>query len=318
MRPINVVILAYPQLCTFEFGIAAELFSLSRPEEPQWYSTKVVAEAPGPMAATSGISVVAPHGLECIDALCAGDLIVVPGWTTETNALSVELRNKLVTANARGVRLASICSGVFVLAEAGLLNGGEATTHWRYAEILNDRFPEVSVLANVLFVEYESILTSAGSAAGLDLGLHIIAQDFGEAAARRTAKRLVLPRRREGGQSQFAQSAGASPAGSLAGLFECIESELGADWTLQTMAQACGTSERTLARRFRDETDMTPLEWLRHARIRRSCELLESTGDPIGMIAHQSGFGSEEAMRLHFRRIVGIAPTRYRNNFKAQ
>ena len=315
MRSINVVILAYPDLCTFEFGLAVELFALPRPEEKRWYSTVIAAEQVGKVQATGGVCVAVSHDLDALEALGAGDLVVIPGWTAQPRRVSNVLCQTLRDAHRRGVRLASICSGAFLLAECGLLDGKSATTHWRYEAALAGRFPSVCVKSNALYTEADAICTSAGSAAGLDLGLHIISQDFGMAAANRVAKRLVVPRHRDGGQRQFIDVEKRQASSELAELMDAVESDLSADWTVAKLAREAKMSERTLARRFREEADCTPQQWVRGARVAAARRLLETSKTSIAGIAELSGFGSEEALRLHFGRTLGVPPTRYRTAF---
>ncbi|MEM8538633.1 MAG: DJ-1/PfpI family protein, partial [Pseudomonadota bacterium] len=195
-----VCAIAYDGLCTFEFGIAVELFALERPEFENWYRYLTVKADPGPVRATGGITI---DALDDLTVLEEASLIIVPGWRGATTPVPENLRTALQKAHANGARIASICSGVFVLAAAGLLDGKRATTHWRCTETLAQMYPQISVDPDVLFVETDGIYTSAGSAAGLDLGIHIIRQDFGAQAAASVARRLVLPAQRDGGQRQF-------------------------------------------------------------------------------------------------------------------
>ncbi len=318
MSSLNVVILAYPGLCTFEFGIAVELFALDRPEEPRWYCTQIAAELPGCLHVSPGLSVTVDQGLEAVDRLREGDLVMVPGWTADDRRMSARLLTALTSAHERGVRMASICSGAFAMAEAGLLAGRRATTHWRYSEVFKQRFPDTELVRNILYTEDDGVFTSAGSSAGLDLGLHIIASDFGYAAANRVAKRLVLPRHRAGDQRQYAMRAPMASASALSPLVKLIEDALDTDWTVSKMATAAGMSERTLARRFADEFDCTPMAWLRRTRVMKACELLEDTSETILQIGALSGFSSEQVFRLHFKKELGLPPSHYRANFAAK
>lgn len=307
-----VCALIYDGLCTFEFGITTELFALPRPEFDPWYRFATVAAEPGALRAMGGISVTAQAGLSLLQV---ADLILVPGWRGPDAPVPAPLIAALRAAATRGARIASICSGVFVLAAAGLLEGRRATTHWRYAEILAQRYPGIRVDPDVLFVAEGPVMSSAGSAAGLDLGLHLIRQDYGARIAASVARRLVLPAQRDGGQRQFVPrpTPRPRPGPGLARLQDQIRAALDEDWPIARMARAGATSSRTLARRFHDETGMTPLTWLRQERITRAAELLEDSTLPLADIAASCGFGSPETLRRDFRRLMGVAPQPYRD-----
>ncbi len=317
-KPFNSAILdplvcaiAYDGLCTFEFGIAAELFALPRPEFDQWYRFMTIKAEPGPIRATGGITVEAE---ESLDALQHASLIIVPGWRGVDIPVPEPLCIALRTAYAHGARIASICSGVFVLAAAGLLDGQRATTHWRYTDKLAANYPDVTVDPDVLFVEGDRVYTSAGSAAGLDLGLHIIRQDYGAQIAATVARRLVLPAQRDGGQRQFVPRPEPKmrPGTGLADLQDQIRGALDEEWPVARMAQAAATSGRTLARRFHDEAGVTPLTWLKAERVSRAAELLENGSVPLSDVWEACGFGSAETFRREFRKVMGVPPIRYR------
>src|SRR5437660_7574360 len=198
----RVIALVYDGLCTFEFAIVVEIFGLPRPELPvDWYRFSVCSLEGAPVRATGGVRVTATSGLR---ALRGGETIVIPGWRDPDEIPPTALLNALRRAHDRGARLMSICSGVFVLAAAGLLDGKRATTHWMYADRLRPRYPDIRLEPDVLYVDEGSILTSAGSAAGIDLCLHVVRRDFGAEAANHVARRLVVPPHRDGGQAQFA------------------------------------------------------------------------------------------------------------------
>lgn len=308
-----VCVLAYDGLCTFEFGIAAELFALPRPEFENWYRYATVAIDTGHMRAAGGLTVMADGGLDLLED---ADLIIVPGWRGMDAPVPQTVVAALQRAHERGARIASICSGVFVLAAAGLLEGRRATTHWRYTDALASRFPNVEVLPDVLYVDQGGVLTSAGSAAGLDMGLHIIRSDYGVEYANSVARRLVLPAQRDGGQRQFLTSPVSKiRGGRIAPLLDHIRETLQDLWPVTRMATEAGLSERTLARRFKEATGQTPLGWLTATRVARAAELLETSDAPLAEIAEMCGFGSIESFRSEFRRQHGIAPSRYRLAF---
>ena len=309
-----VVLLAYDGLCTFEFGIGVEVFGLPRPAFERWYRFAVVAAEPGPLRAMGGITITADGGL---DLLADASLVLVPGWRGVDAPVPSELVDALRAAHARGTRIASICSGVFVLAAAGLLDGRRATTHWAYADMLAERYPTVTVQPDVLYVDDGAVLTSAGSAAGLDLCLHIVRREFGTAYANEVARRLVMPAQRDGGQRQFiATPVPHERGGRIGPLLDRIRDRIDEPWSVGRMARAAGLSQRTLARRFRGATGETPLGWLTAARVARAAELLETTGIPLNDVATACGFGSPETFRREFRRLRGVPPSRHRMAFR--
>lgn len=310
-----VVALAYDRLCTFEFGCVTELFALERPElGVDWYRFAVCASEPGPLRAAGGITVVAPYALRRLDR---ADTIVVPGWRDPDEAPPEALLKKIRQAYQRGARLCSICSGVFVLAAAGVLDGKTVTTHWRYAEKLQQRYPRVRVEPDALYVDEGQIITSAGSAAGLDMLLHLVRRDYGGAVANRVAQRLVVAPHREGGQAQFVpRPMPPDDSGRLARLMDWMRQHAALPHTLHALAERAAMSPRTLQRQFHEATGMAPYEWLVRERVAAAREMLEAqTPLPIGRIAELAGFGSEESMRRHFRRIVLTSPAAYRDKF---
>lgn len=310
----KVAILAYDGLCTFEFGIAVELFCLPRPELEDWYHCEVIAADPGPLRALGGITVQTDGGIERLDQ---ADLILLPGWRGADHPVPPALIEALRRAHHRGARLASICSGVFILAQAGLLEGRQATTHWRYTDLLAQRFPSIRVSPEVLFVEDGALLTSAGSAAGLDMGLHIIRNDYGAEVANIVARRLCLPARRDGGQAQFVPMPEPQlRGGGVAPLLDQIRGALNEDWPLARMAQLGGMSERTLARRMQGATGLSPKAWLTSARVARACDLLERSDLTLPDVAEACGFGSPETFRREFRRVKALSPSSFRARFR--
>lgn len=311
-RPL-VCVLAYDGLCTFEFGIGVELFGLDRPEFDHWYDFCVVAAEPGPLRATGGISVDAEQNL---GRLRDASLVLVPGWRGADAPVPDDLIAALRGAHASGARIASICSGVFVLAAAGLLEGRRATTHWRYLDKLAERYPGVRIEADALYVDEGDILTSAGSAAGLDLCLHIVRRDFGAGHANTVARRLVLPPHRDGGQRQFVSAPVVrARGGTIAPLLDAMRERLDEAWPLERMARQAGISRRTLTRRFHETAGEPPLTCLARMRVERAAELLETSDASLSDIAASCGFGSLESFRREFRKLRGTTPSRHRNSF---
>jgi AraC family transcriptional activator FtrA len=314
MKNHLVAVLAYDNLCTFEFGCAVEMFSLARPElGVDWYRFAVGAEQRGTLRAAGGISVQVAHGLAL---LSRADTIIIPGWQGADIAPSLALVRRLVAAHARGARIATICSGVFVLAATGLLDGKGATTHWRYAERLAQRFPAIDVRPNALYVDEGSLLTSAGSAAGLDMMLHLVRRDHGARIANKVAQRLVIPPHRLGDQAQFvARPVPQDEAARLARLMDWVRAHPTAHWTLEALAERAAMSVRTLQRQFQQSLGMSPVDWLVRERVELARQLLETTARPMAQVSASAGFGSEESLRRHFRIATGVSPLAYRRQF---
>jgi AraC family transcriptional activator FtrA len=312
--PGLVGILAYDGLCTFEFAIAVEIFGLARPEfDFPWYRHCIVGLDPGPMRAMGGVQVLVDAGLE---RLCEARTIVIPGWRDRAEAPPEALLDALRAAYARGARLISICSGVFVLAATGLLDGLRATTHWRYSDELAERFPAIEVDPQVLYVDAGQLISSAGSAAGIDACLHLVARDFGSHVANRVAQRLVMAPQRAGGQAQFIPAPVArSSRNDLSYLLEWAREHLAQPLTVSALARKALMSERTFLRRFSAATGMPPKSWLLHERIARARELLERSAVGSEQLAADCGFASAESFRAAFRQIVGLPPSAYRERF---
>ncbi|WP_166365593.1 transcriptional regulator FtrA [Pseudomonas akapageensis] len=315
--PGLVAVLAYDGLCTFEFGISVEIFGLPRPEfDFAWYRHCIVAVDEGPMRALGGIQVTADSGLE---ALAEARTIIVPGWRNRDEPPPEPLLQALRAAHGRGARLLSICSGVFVLAATGLLDGKRATTHWRYTDELKARFPAIEVDPDVLYVDSGQLITSAGSAAGIDACLHLVGRDFGTHVANTVARRLVMAPQRSGGQAQFIPAPVAqAPRDDLSSVLEWARQHAGEALSVRQLAARALMSERTFLRRFSDATGMTPKAWLLHTRMARARELLETTSLNSELIAERCGFASVESFRVAFRRVVGLAPRFYRERFGAE
>ncbi|MBS0560243.1 MAG: transcriptional regulator FtrA [Proteobacteria bacterium] len=312
-----VAALLYDGLCTFEFGIAAEVFGLPRPEMgPGWYRFASCAIEAGPLRAHGGFAIVPDADDRLLDA---ADLIVVPGWKGADIAPPPALLDRLRAAHARGARLASICSGAFVLAATGLLDGATITTHWRYAEALRRRFPAVTVDEASLYREADGIFTSAGSAAGIDLLIEIVRRDFGPAAANSVARRIVMPAHRSGGQAQFLERpVGPRPGAAIAPLLDRVRAELHTAWPIERLAREGRMSRRTLERRFAEAAGMAPGAWLTAARLEAAKQMLTETAHPLDAIAEAVGFGTAPTLRRHFLVQMKINPTEYRRRFAAQ
>jgi AraC family transcriptional activator FtrA len=312
----RVVALVPPGVAPFELGIVVEVFGLERPEldVPWWYDLRVAAEVPGPLPATAGgFSISIEHGLE---ALRDADTVVVPGWHGEPSAAVVQA---VRAAHDRGARLVSICSGAFLLAATGLLDGSEAATHWRYAAQLAARHPAVAVNADVLYVDGGTVLTSAGSAAGIDVCLHVVRRDHGSAIANAVARRLVIPPHRDGGQAQLIDAPVAADPDDdpIAAVMAWALERLDQPHDLDALARRAYMSVRTFTRRFRKATGTTPGRWLLEQRVRASLTLLETSDASIETVAAAVGFASAATYRHHFGSIMLTSPSAYRRAFSA-
>ncbi|MBB3001363.1 MULTISPECIES: transcriptional regulator FtrA [Paraburkholderia] len=313
--PHLVVALAYDRLCTFEFGCVTELFALERPElDVAWYRFAVCAAERGPLRAAGGVTVSAPYTLAMLDR---AQTIVIPGWRDADERPPEALLRKLRAAHARGARLCSICSGVFVLAAAGVLDGKRVTTHWRYAEALQERYPQLQVEADALYIDEGQVLTSAGSAAGIDMLLHLVRRDHGGEVANRVAQRLVVPPHREGGQAQFVpRPMPRDESSPLARLMDWVRANPRLEHSVASLAARAAMSPRTLQRQFLDATGMGPYEWVVRERVSVARDLLEARPTlSMERVAELAGFGSEESLRRHFRRIALTTPAAYREQF---
>lgn len=328
-----VALLAPVDMNPFEFSIACEVFGirrgevLARMETPQWYDLRVVAADPSrPVPTPFGFQLQVERGLE---ELAVADTVIVPmapkpavaesqriGWRMP-DLPDGEVVEAIAAAAARGARMVSFCSGAFLLAEAGVLDGRRATTHWMYAESFRRRYPRVELVPDVLWVDEGQVLTSAGSAAGADLSLHIVRQDHGSDAADGVARRMVVPPHRDGGQAQFTTPPPQPVAGEpFAELTDWMIANLERDLTVAELAARVTMSPRTFARRFRDATGTTPYRWLVARRVDRARQLLETTDMTVEAVASRSGLGSAANLRTRLDEVVGVSPSTYRQRFR--
>lgn len=309
----TVAVLALDQVIPFDLATPIEVFTRTRlPDGRIAYRVRICAATATVNAGTFTLQT--PWRL---DTLAEADTIILPGCADPAAPVPSEVLNALRQAAANGTRIASICTGAFILAATGLLDGLRATTHWLAADTFAQLHPTIEVDPSVLYVDDGQFLTSAGAAAGLDLCLHLIRRDHGSAVAADAARLSVMPLEREGGQAQFiVHDHPPAPRGSaLETLLSWLQDNAAHDLTLDQIAAQAGMSTRTLNRRFREQTGTTPLQWLLRARIRQAQHLLEATDHPVDRIAAQVGFNSPTAFRDRFKRIVGTSPHAYRATF---
>jgi transcriptional regulator GlxA family with amidase domain len=309
----TVAALAYDGVANFELAVPQEVFGLDRPGLGSLYTFIVCAADPAPVRTSAGFTIDAAHSLR---ELAKADTVVVPSWEPDREP-PAELIAALRKAYDRGARVMSVCTGAFLLAAAGLLDGRRATTHWAFAPELAARYPWVNVDADVLYVDEGRVLTSAGTAAGIDLCLHVVRQDYGASVANAIARRMVVPPHRDGGQAQYVdfpipcECDDDSLSEALTWMLENLAEPL----TVDDVARQFLFSPRTFARRFREATGTTPHKWLQSQRIVHAQQLLEKTDEPIEQIAVLAGFGSATNLRQHFFAAVGTSPSAYRRTF---
>jgi transcriptional regulator GlxA family with amidase domain len=313
-----VAALAVEGVAPFELAVACEVFGIDRSElvDP-WYGFKVCAAVPGPVRTSIGFTIETPYGLA---DLARADTVIVPAWTSGENRPADAVLDALRKAHRRGARIMSVCSGAFALAYAGLLDGRRATTHWMHADELARLFPTIDVDPRVLYVDEGDVLTSAGTAAGIDLCLHVVRMDHGAEVANAVARRMVVPPHRDGGQAQFVDQPVAACPGEepLSDTLAWMLAHLDEQQTVEELAHRATMSPRTFARRFRAVTGTTPLQWLLSQRILLAQRLLETTDQPVELIATRCGFGSAAALRSHFQRATSTSPAAYRRTFRSE
>jgi len=307
-----VALLNAPQ-SPFELACAGEVFGTIPPGMPARYHFRICAERPGPLQTTVGYTLHVDAGLA---ALHEADTVVIPGWQPPGTSVPPTVIEALRAAHQRGTRIVAICTGAFVLAQAGLLDGRSATTHWRHTAQLAATFPKVQVDPAVLYVDHGDVATSAGTGAGIDLCLHLLRSDHGAAYAAEIARNMVLPPHREGSQLQYAtQPAPARTDESLAPLLEWATSRLDTPLTVDRLAERAGVSSRTLTRRFTEQLGTSPGQWLLDQRLDATRVLLEQTNLPVDAIATRVGLASAVNLRRRFRAHLGTTPGAYRQTF---
>lgn len=320
----TVAILAYDGMTAFEMGIAAEIFGLAELSESfwpgmvrPWYSVQLCTETTAPVRVVGGATLKAAFGLK---ELAAAHTVIIPSIRDIHAPISPDVISAVRDAAGRGARLVSICSGAFVLAAAGVLDGRRATTHWRYAEQLQQRHPDIEVDRLPLYIDEGDVLTSAGCSAGLDLCLHIVRNDHGPSVANEVARSLVIAPHRSGGQAQFIENPlpavqdDTAITDSMAWALAHIDRPL----SLDDLAAQCNMSRRSYLRQFTKTTGTTPIKWLIARRIDVSLELLETSSEPVESVAALVGFASVVTFRHHFTRLMDTTPSQYRATFRAR
>jgi len=311
----KIVLLAIPGVAPFEFGVICEVFGVDRRDSGGPFFDFTIATAdPGPVRSSLGFDMHISTGL---DVAADADLIAVPAHNIEN--IDERFLDVIRAAEARGAWVLSVCSGAFALAQAGILAGRKSTTHWMHTTKLAERYPATSVDADVLFVEDRHVVTSAGTAAGIDAALHIVRKELGAAATNVIARRMVVPPQRDGGQSQYIQSpVQECKSDSFALVADWMLENLDQDLTVDQLARKALMSSRTFARRFRADMGTTPAAWLNRQRILRAQQLLEETNDSLETVAQDTGFGTAAVMRHHFLKVLQTTPTSYRRAFGAR
>ena len=312
-RPI-IAVVAFDRISPFHLSVPCVVFGDQHPGMPR-FNFKVCAAESGAINTTAGFSLGIKHGLH---ALRTADTIIVPSWRDPDERPPQSLLKALAAAHRRGAEIVGLCLGAYVLAEAGLLDGRRATTHWAYAQDFAQRYPSIEVDADVLYVEAGNVLTSAGIAAGIDCCLHMVRQRYGADSANSLARRLVVPPHRQGGQAQFIEQPIPTTAreSQLSGLIDWVRGNLNQPHTLDSLAGKSLMSRRTFTRRFRQLTGTTVGKWLQDERLALTQRLLETSEHSIDAISLLARFGSPESLRHHFRQAFGISPTVWRQTFK--
>jgi transcriptional regulator GlxA family with amidase domain len=319
LRPHRIAVLALDEVVGLDLGTPSQVFSTARAaDETPFYDVRVCTPGGRPVRSTAGYQVVPEHGLELLDT---ADTVIVAGIhggdALTTGSVEPDVAEALGTAYQRGARVMSICTGAFVLAAAGLLDGRRATTHWGYADLFRRLYGRVDLDPDVLFVADDRVLTSAGVAAGIDLCLHVIRLDHGSEVANRAARRCVVPPWRDGGQAQYIERPVPKATDtSTAGAREWARQRLHEPIALRDLAEQSRMSVRTFTRRFRSETGLSPAQWLLQQRTDHARLLLETTDLTVDQIAQHSGFGTTAALRQQLHQRIGVAPSTYRRTFR--
>lgn len=315
MSAMRVAVLAFDNVSLFHLSIPGiVLGAVEAASGKPRYEVTYCAEVPGMVKSDQGISVEVAHGLEIMQA---SDVIIIPAWSDPSVAASEQLVKALQQADSDGKLIVGLCLGAFVLGDAGLLDGKEATTHWVARDVFAKRFPKAHFRPEVLYVNSDNVLTSAGTVAAIDCCLHLVRQRHGADAANRTAKMLVTPPHRQGGQAQYVEQPVPQLASEtrLSDVLTWAQANLSKDLSLDSLADVAMMSRRTFTRRFREATGSTVSKWLNGQRVARAQQLLETTDLPIECIAGEAGFGTSLSLRQQFSAHLGTSPSDYRRMF---
>jgi AraC family transcriptional activator FtrA len=308
----KVAILAFEKIAMFELSCAVEIFALPRPEYTQWYQTDVVCFEQIPLSTTGGINLVAKH----VKDLSAYDTLVIPSWNTENNHVRLDLAQQINTFANQGKRIISFCSGAFLLAQLGLLQNKQATTHWRYRETFKQRFAKVNFIDDVLYTHDKNISCSAGSASALDLGIDIVRQDFGHEIANQVARRLVISPHRNGGQSQYIETPILKNSGTFSHTLDWAIEHLSQSLTVDDLAAQANMSRRSFDRHFKRSLGVSPKAWINQQRINLAKRILENEKLSVEQLASRVGYDNGITLRFNFNKYVGVAPSQYQSQFK--
>ncbi|MGQ5635169.1 MULTISPECIES: GlxA family transcriptional regulator [unclassified Streptomyces] len=312
----NVVAVLLDGVNPFEMAVVCEVFGIDRSDDGLPVYDFAVASAEGPvLRCNAGFSLTVEHGLERLES---ADLIAVPaGSRYDSREFPPELLDALRRGVNRGARVLSVCSGVFVLAAAGLLDGRRCAVHWHHAEELARQYPRLTVEPDVLYVDEDPVITSAGTAAGIDACLHLVRKEQGPEVANKIARRMVVPPHRDGGQAQYIERPlPKGPCDTVGEVLVWMEEHLDQEVTVEQLAARAHMAPRTFARRFQQETGTTPYRWILRQRVLRAQELLEATDETVDSIAWRTGFGTAAALRHQFVRALGTTPNAYRRAFR--
>jgi len=313
MKNIRVAILSYSNVALFEMACGVELFGLARPEFESWYLCDVITFESQALATTGGLMMQATQ----VKDLANYDMLVVPSWPVDEPCVPQVISDSIIAFHRAGKRVVSFCSGAFLLAQLGLFERRDTTTHWRYAQKFKHRFPTLNYLDDVLYIYDGNVGCSAGSASGIDLGLEIIRQDFGYDIANQVARRLVVSAHRLGGQSQFVETPMLAVPNHFSAAIDWAMNNLSTDINVNDLAAHASMSRRTFDRKFRSSFNLSPKIWLIQQRLEKAKELLETQPFSIEIVAQMSGFDNATTMRHHFRKRLSISPIQYRQQFTA-
>ncbi|WJG07916.1 helix-turn-helix domain-containing protein [Aliiglaciecola sp. LCG003] len=307
----HVAILVSEPVPMFELGCALEVFSLPKKDRPYWYKCDLVSFDGSRLTSSTGVTLEVPE----ISELLHYDILIIPGWSTQNNKLKLSLAEQIVAFHSLNKPIISFCSGAFLIAQLGLLNHCKATTHWRYAELFQQRFPLVEYVDNVLYTHQDNVWCSAGSAAALDLSIEIVRQDFGHEIANDIARRLVISPHRSGGQAQFVETPVPAKHQRFSKTLDWAINKLNSPLLVDDLAKHASMSRRSFDRHFKSSVGMSPKEWLNQQRVRLARQILESDHLAMEELAARVGFDNTVTLRFNFHKFVGISPSEYQQQF---